>query len=507
MPSAPLLPASSSVYRLHALDGLAIGTTLTLPSSVKLTAAKMSRSINAPHSEWTIRPGAYTARQIVAGVSPLLNSVVVRLKAKDGSYTTQDQNILIDGLAASLATAGRESTLPIPASVTDSSRKEVAGQASKVGKSIVRWAREVVGKEQPVHLKIRSPCEGHLWATGTASLLLGPRSNSDLMEIYNEWLHQLILLRDVLLPFENFDDVPLVFPPNGPRGLRGVEEPRKYFLLECLTKMISQTSVVDLAKALTAPNLPRGGYGFQYAHGLILPAFLSGSSSLHLLRYHPARMDKSKTDLLFDYEHKDYYTAPRSDISSHPEGVLPPGVWPSSLYELSPSVSKSALGVRIGSDENRRILKLQLDLDEGNCVTVDLGQIARGRRYSYRANTRRASSTTNGSTTPNGSVTSSLTTPSRLHKASTILSQLGLVTSTNNDVHILVAKQPLVSLALLGKLYPENVVLVSANNRGFVDAEAVGKGFGPRFIIYEGYEDVNKHAMLDGPNVAPMVKA
>lgn len=51
-------------------------------------------------------------------------------------------------------------------------------------------------------------------------------------------------------------------------------------------------------------------------------------------------------------------------------------------------------------------------------------------------------------------------------------------------MHIIPSSDPVISLALLGKLYPENVILLSENESP-EDAEKVGKGFGARFVILE----------------------
>lgn len=65
---------------------------------------------------------------------------------------------------------------------------------------------------------------------------------------------------------------------------------------------------------MLAPGLPRtqtGGYGFQYPHGLVVPAVLAGGETpFHLLRYAPANLGPSSEELLFDYQFEDYYVAP-----------------------------------------------------------------------------------------------------------------------------------------------------------------------------------------------------
>ncbi|KAK4120363.1 hypothetical protein N657DRAFT_579872 [Parathielavia appendiculata] len=432
-------------------------------------------------------PGVYNVRQLVVSISPLLNAIVSQLG--EGPPTDPPaRSVLVDGLAASLATTGRESTLPLTHSTQDTARREIAYQATRVAKTLIRYVHDAAGPSAAdASLRIRSPCEGHLWTPAVASLLLGPRSNAQLMELYNEWLHRMILLRDSLLPFENFDEVPLVIP-EGSQGIRDVEEPRKLFLVHCLTGSVQHTAIVNLSKVFTTRKLPPGGYGFQYSQGLVLPAFLSGSRSLHLLRYHPARFDNSETEVLFDYEHPDYFSAPRSEVHKKETAVPADGWNLSSLLRTRTAVTESSFAIDGGNDSLRRIVKLRLTLDSGTCVAIDLGQIARGRRYAYEVTSR---SKTNG--TGIAAIAKHFPSTALVHSTADILSQPGLVTSPRaqegspSTIHIIPAPEPVIKLALLGKLYPENVILF----RDLDDLDAItrtGKGFAERFVIFDDYE-------------------
>jgi hypothetical protein len=521
-------PVTGTVYQIAYLGGLVLGRTIvpTVYHHTRLMAP--SGTQGSVGVEYPLSPGAYTAKQLVAVVSPLLETVVCALGP---SSPPEDSplEVLLNGLAAILSTSGRVSSLPLSYGECDTSRREIAGQAQIIGKALVQHARAAFSLEKADgNFRIRSPCEGHLWTSAVVSLLMGSRSNRYLMELYNEWLHQMVLLRDLLLPFENYDEVPLLITTNARRGLREAEEPRKRFLLQCLAGATPYLAIVNLAKTFTAPDLLSGGYGFQYSQGLVLPAFLSGSSSCYLLRYHPARLEDTSSNLLFDYEHQDYYTAPQNNISE-PETVVAPGAWPPpSLFALKPPNTKCSLEVNVGSDSTRRILKLQVDIDSGTLVSVDIGQISRGRRYVYhvKPSMRPPTSSHNGpnGTTSNGenksssekyqtngsALKSQLTRKSSelpesrpksalnkhvfLHEASNILSQPGLVTSLShkpgsdtaandvNAIHIIPAKNLAIGLALLGKLYPENVVLLNENQVPEA-ANIVGKNFTARFVI------------------------
>lgn len=446
-------------------------------------------------------PGVYNVRQLVAGATPLLDVIVASL-GQDPPTQPPARSVLVDGLAASLATSGRESTLPLTYSPQDTARKEIVYQANRIAKTIVKYVHESANPSAAnTDVRLRSPCEGHLWTPSVAALLLGPRSDSHLMEIYNEWLHRMILLRDSLLPFENFEEVPLVIPEGSSRGIRDLEEPRKFFLVHCLTGAIQHLAIVDLAKIFTARHLPRGGYGFQYSQGLILPAFLSGSRSLHLLKYHPARVYDSEPEILFDYEHKEYINAPRTELPGNGT-VSSGGRWNlPSLLSVDTRVTESSLAIDAGNDSLRRVVKLRLTLDSGTSFSVDLGQIARGRRYAYEV---RSEKKANGLASPEASPerpSSSLSNGSDaahtnglpntlIHNTVDILSRPGLVISPRtkggkgNTIHVIPTTDPVLRLALLGKLYPENVILLKEKD----DINALGKagkGFAERFVILE----------------------
>jgi hypothetical protein len=203
---------------------------------------------------------------------------------------------------------------------------------------------------------------------------------------------------------------------------------------------------------------------------------------------------------------------------------------------LKPRVRKSRIGIDAGSDALRRILKLELLLDSETDVTVDLGQITRGRRYAYRANSRlektedvndkskhghniqstcevapetrclaeqiteETSGTNSGveitpPPSPNTAPTATLSpsvvpwehfADARVHRTSEILKQPGLVASSESGrIHIFPASDPLISLALLGKLYPENVILTDDTERSYEAVARAGKGFGGRLLLWQ----------------------
>ncbi|KAL6854077.1 hypothetical protein J3F83DRAFT_764549 [Trichoderma novae-zelandiae] len=449
------------------------------PSSSHKQGARSSVSITLTEALQT-PPGVYNVQQLVANSGPLLDVVISRL-GQDPPGQPTASSILIDGLAASLSTRGRESTFPLEKASNDAARSEIVHQANRVASTIVKHVKKSI-RPSPMSrdFRIRSPCEGHLWTHSVAALLFGPRSDSQLMELYNEWIHRMVLLRDSLIPFENFEEVPLVIPPGSTRGIRDLEEPRRAFLVHCLTGNIQQMAIVDLAKVFTARQLPRGGYGFQYSQGLILPAFLSGSRSLHLLRYHPAHLSSSVTDVLFDYEHAQYISAPRTELTAK-DAVTSKTNWnAASLLEADTGVTDSTLTVEPTGDALRRVVKLGLTLDSGSCVAVDLGQIARGRRYAYEIKSDKQAAAGDDASDSTAYV----------HSAASILSKPGLVISPRVTagsppaVHVIPTADPILRLALLGKLYPENVILVKEQDSLGALSRA-GKNFAEKVVIFD----------------------
>ena len=259
-----------------------------------LGAAKQSASGDL--ETYRFPPGSYTPEQFVRELAPLLDSVLVQL-GRDPPTASSSRTILIDGLRSCLSTDERESTLRLSKGV-DSSKipacEELAGQARKISALLLRYVQEVPPPDTASpRLFIRSPCEGHVWRPDAANLLFGPRSNGTVMQLYNEWLHQLVLLRDALLPFENFDEVQINLQSDAPQGLRPLENIRSHFLMQVMTAQIRQATLLDVGASLVAPGLPPTGHGLQFPGGSIMPlSSLTGGSSI-LLRYISATTQES----------------------------------------------------------------------------------------------------------------------------------------------------------------------------------------------------------------------
>ncbi|KAL8770469.1 MAG: hypothetical protein Q9209_003895 [Squamulea sp. 1 TL-2023] len=475
------MAAARPLNRIPAFDGLALGRLINTPTQAAIH--KVNHTANGSSAKWRFQPGTYTTKQVVEHVAPLLNSLVAEL-GQDPPGAVPSRKILIDGLRSCLATTGRESTLPIGDAVNmagESARKLMAKQAQRIGSLLVRCAQnspppDVTGPQ----MTVRSPCEGHVWTREVAGLLIGPRSNGNLMQVYNEWLHQIVLLRDGLLPFENFDEVQLTIRQE---GTRPVEDIRSKFLMQIMTAQVKRTTIVDVAKVLTASGLPSGGYGFQYGSGIVMPLSLFTGSSSILLRYVPATVeDSNHQELLFDYENKDYFSVPRHETRAHEVTSNASSMSAMNSSSVTSNLVFSSFAIENPRETNTssqiRHIKLHSSFEDGAQYSVDVGQITRGLRYAYRA------ADTDGE--DNSAEPSSFA----LHKASDVLSLPDLVTSTSHSdgvrLHVIPAGSAAERMALLGKLYPENVVLVSGGQQSPTSALGVGKGFGPQFVIVGG---------------------
>ncbi|EAW13264.1 uncharacterized protein ACLA_017110 [Aspergillus clavatus NRRL 1] len=416
----------------------------------------------APSQQWSIPPGFYTPQQLVHALSPLLDTVAHRL-GPDAAYTTPARALLLDNIAATLSTGRRESALHFSPEILNASRREIMHQAQRIGARLLRWAHEYTSPPLP-DLTLRQPSEGHPLLLQTAKLLLGCHSTPMLVDLFNEYIHQIVLLRDALLPFENFAEVIIPVPAGGV-GLRHLEPARARFVAALFQKHVKHASVVAFARALLAPTLPAtrtGGYGFQYPQGVVMPAVLAGSDALHLLRYVPGRVAPVDEVLLFDYAWDNSDAAPRVHVSGSPVDLM-------GFPQVMGRVGRAGLAVTRGSDAAIATLQLRLEVSDGDpgVVDVDVGQIARGHRYACRAQ-------------PSG-VERAL--PATIHQPLDLLRQTGDLVTAAGGLHVIPVADRLVALALLGRVYPENVVLLPREGT-LADADRSGKRLEPKFVIW-----------------------
>ncbi len=105
-------------------------------------------------------------------------------------------------------------------------------------------------------------------------------------------------------------------------------------------------------------------------------------------------------------------------------------------------------------------------------IAVDLGQAVRGHRYAYRAPDGEHSARDEGV---------------QMLDARAVLAATGLVWEAGGTWAVSAGHNPTLALALLGKLYPENVVLVPGSTWG--DLRGVGKDGTASFLVFDVAED------------------
>lgn len=408
-------------------------------------------------------PGdAVTAREFVSVAAGMLKSVVRWL----GDRGTDE---LSRGLRSTLATSGRESALPLDSMVTDDDiRSEISRQADDIGSALIDWVSvEMSGwtatdEVEPAPF-VRSHCDGHPWTLPAVHLLTGPFGGPESMQGYNEWLHQMVLLRDALLPFANWEEV--ILPVNSD-GLRRLEEHREAFLAELFFRQVRHTSIVGYARQVVGGGDGPAGYGFRYSGGVVLPAVVGRSirrTPRALLSWQPApTAGHADADATFVYAEDDYFSAARS-IPNDAAGESDHD--PSDVPEVSVRVVKRPLH-DLGRTDSE-LLSLEICIDDDPARYVDLGQAVRGHRYAYHAD--------QGS----GDVLSPAP-PARRLTAGEVLAAPQLVWARRGTFMIDALDNSYVGLALLGKIYPENV-MISGNPR---DQEGAGKKGPARFVIF-----------------------
>lgn len=389
-------------------------------------------------SRWNTFPAAsgMTAREFFTGAEPLLQGTIDALPRCDF-------DVLRAQIHATLGLGTRETSLPL-AIGPDSARaaRELGAQAESVGRELASWTADALvrlrGRRTPPPagpLVVRSHCYGHLLTRPAAELLLGSTGDSVAMQLYNEWLHQIVLLRDALLPFANWQEVPLLVTPS---GLRHTEQARDRFLTELLVRQIRHSGIVDFARHVVTGAPGPSGYGFDADGGTVLPAVVDGpprTAPGYLLTW---RRDPAATGTAaYVAEPRDYYAAPRTPAEQLPPATAGPG----------PLTARVVTGE---AADGTRTARIEVTHD-GTTARVDLGQALRGHRYA-RHRAAADAPAADGITTPGPWA---------------VLRAPALVSAEASGITVDATGQAdLVVLALLGRLYPNHVVLRSPGHHG-----------------------------------------
>ncbi len=381
--------------------------------------------------------------------------------------------LLTRGLRSVLSTTGRESSSQFRHAAAGGSAGELSAQAQRIGDTLSDWADDDLRAALDVHpngrfpdrVILRSRCDGHVWTPEVADLLMGRRGSPEAMQLYNEYLHQLVLLRDALLPFRNWEQVPLSVRHD---GLRTLEGPRELFLAEALSRKLRHTSIVDLARRAVTGQSGPPAYGFTTSRGTALPAVVSGSvatSPRWLLDWHPdTRLAHDGQPASFVYATVDYFAAPRA-------AVRPPDAMADTALDSEQRSGASTIDMVARPSDTTGAMTLSLRVTgSGPDSEIDLGQAVRGHRYAYLV------------TGPAGSGAPLAAPPQAVRlSVAAVLGADGLLWAEEGTFLVAGTADGQEALAVLGAIYPENVVV--SMHGDWPSVVSAGKAGPARFVI------------------------
>ncbi|MFG2583063.1 hypothetical protein [Streptomyces malaysiensis] len=362
---------------------------------------------------------------------------------------------LVAGLAASLDLAGPYATtrLDVPAT-GNAARAELTASAAAAAELIMDLVQAGTGSGGGRRVTdLRSPCVGYGWTPSVVEWLMGPAGGHPARNLYNEWLHQLVLLRDALIPFDRHGETRLLVTAE---GLRRIADERDRFVLELTTRRIAHRSVVRFAAvaAVGGPGPARlSAYGFQWPGGSVLPAVLSRGDLLaprYRLAWSPeAVLDDEEQPLFFVPAAADYLELPHRDLAA-----LPP-------EEPATGRPVTARLVRGESAADAGTVTLDLEAESAGPARgpwrVDLGQALRGHRYALR---------------PDAAAEPGPPPETTVVEGRRLLPEPALFTARTGRYRLLTGGEPLPALAVLGRLHPDGTVLYAGEDRAAVESTA-----------------------------------
>ncbi|GAB1511035.1 hypothetical protein [Actinophytocola sp. KF-1] len=364
---------------------------------------------------------AVTAASFVAAARSLLDAAVDA--AGGGEQTRAD---FVAGLAACLSTAGPYATLRLDAGLVDQDvRDELAANVEAVSALVLDLvAAAPPGPRGPAD--IHSSCVGYSWIPPVVSRLIGGPEPHPARNLYNEWLWQLVLLRDALIPFTNAAEVPVLA---GPDGLTRLQDARDWFAVQVMTRRIAHEAIVRFAAEVVAGERADGAYGFQHGGAVVLPPVALDGPVLgpaYLLAHRTGTLVPE--DVAFFVPGEDLETATLSAPAKTAGEV--------DVVPLSDRLVPGPPG-----PGRTRTLTLVVGFD-GREWSADLGQALRGHRYADRPRGPQGTSTGDG----------------RAWSGCAVLREDGAVAVPDGGI-IPTGGQRALTLALLGRLRPGNVVL------------------------------------------------
>ncbi|MEU6697864.1 hypothetical protein [Pseudonocardia sp. NPDC046786] len=231
------------------------------------------------------------AAEFVAAAGNLLGAALAALGEDDGPGARTD---LVDGLAAVLRLDGPYATLRMDTGPAGQpARAELAASAAAASELVL----DLVGRavpEAPARIDdIHSSCVGYAWTPAVVALLLERPGRHAARNLYNEWLWQLVLLRDVLIPFSTPERTRVHADAD---GLTRLQDDRDRFVVQLMTRRVAHAELVRFAARVSVPDaaVPGAAFGFRTGDALVLPPVALGGPVLgpaHLLEWRTGGID------------------------------------------------------------------------------------------------------------------------------------------------------------------------------------------------------------------------
>ena len=222
----------------------------------------------------------------------LLESAVAAAGGVDGPDAVRRD--MIAGLEASLRTTGPYATLRLDTGPADEGvRRELADNTARVSSLVTGLVRNAAAAGSPPtrRVDVRSSCVGYTWIPAVVDRLATGAELHAARTLYNEWLWQLVLLRDALVPFVDAGAVRIGVDADGLTRLR---DARDRFTVTLMTRRIAHSALVGFAADVIVGEHVDGAYGFQHDGTLVLPpvalrgvapapAYLLGAAAVRLV--------------------------------------------------------------------------------------------------------------------------------------------------------------------------------------------------------------------------------
>ena len=367
----------------------------------------------------------------VAAASTLLESAVAAAGGAEAARTD-----FIAGLEASMSTSGPYATLRLDAGLADQGvRGELRENAVAVSEMILDLVRSTSGT--PGVTDIHSSCVGYAWTPPVVERLINGSGMHAARNLYNEWLWQLVLLRDALIPFTDPSQVRVLADAG---GLTRLQEARDWFAVQVMTRRIAHAAIVRFAAEAVTGGHAEGAYGFQHEGAVVLPPVALGGELLgpaYLLSRHEGTLVAEDT-VYFVQGQEDGEPTNTLSVPARAIGDV-------EVVGLTDRLVPGPPGPRA-----TRTLSLVVGFD-GHEWTADRGRALRGHRYAARP------------ADPGGSRPAAATVDA--WSGCAVLRQDGEVAVPEGGV-IPTGGQRALTLALLGRLRPGNVVLYTGQEVG-----------------------------------------